>query len=257
MIHKYLMEPIDIIVISLRESTARRARAVEQLQASGLTWRFQDAIKGADLPALPVEYDQNRRYQLEGNDLNPGEIGCFMSHREAWKMCVKTQKLMLILEDDFQFQETPADVLSGVFENLPHFDVLRLQGGILTYKYKVLKDYGKTKLVRHYRDPHGTTAYVLKPAAAKKLLERSRKFFECVDIYLGNYGAHRLRVLSLFPYPVTGDKSPSTIQFSAKSAPRLNLGRKWLMKLRRLPQSARKRFYELERSTAEFFAPIK
>lgn len=34
--------------------------------------------------------------------LKYGEIGCSLSHREAWKICAKSEKPMLVLEDDVE-----------------------------------------------------------------------------------------------------------------------------------------------------------
>ncbi len=240
-----MAEPLEIIVISLRESTQRRARAAAQLNAAGVAWRFQDAIKGAELPALPPEYHRARRLQLEGFDLNPAEIGCFLSHRQAWQACFKSQRPMLILEDDFRLKQNLTEVLAEVCDCLPHFDVLRLQGIDTTYKYHVLKKFTRDQLVRHHRDPLGTTAYVLQPAAAKRLLKKSVRFHEAVDDFMGGYWRHRLKILSIFPFPIGSDGSPSTVQNFGKPSLPLNSLKKLLTKLHKLPVSAARRLHWL------------
>src|SRR5665213_2137702 len=145
----------EIIVISLKKSAARRAQAAAQLDASGFDWKFLDAVDGGDLNEFPAEYDREAQLRNYGYDLNPGQLGCFLSHREAWKKCVASQKLTLVLEDDFEFQQKLSDVLPLVEQFLPEFDMLRLQGTEPQWKYKVLRIYGENQLVKHYYDPFG------------------------------------------------------------------------------------------------------
>ena len=197
-----MINTFDTIVISLRTSVERRARVLQQFTARPFPWNFQDAIHGASLPSFPEEYDRRKHLQFFGLDMIPGQIGCFLSHREAWKKCVATQKLTLVLEDDFQFQQELSEVLPIVFDNLAHFDVLKLQGIREGWKYKALKNYGKNQLVRHYHDTFGLTAYFVKPEAAKVLLEKSSRFHAHGDDFIGHDWIHRLKILCVLPYPV-------------------------------------------------------
>ena len=235
----------EINVISLQTSSERRLQAAEQLNATPFSWSFQDAIHGASLPTFPEEYDRRKRLRLWGADIVPGQIGCFLSHRQAWKKWVQTQKLMLVLEDDFQFRQNLVEVLPIVAEVMANCDVLRLQGLRTDGKYKVLKDYGKNQLAKHYEDTFGTTAYFVKPESAKVLLEKSHHFHAHVDDFFGHDWIHRLNIVSLLPYPVTPSGLASTIKCLNKPENHLSLAEKWLTKLRKLPRSAQKRIYRM------------
>ncbi len=247
----------DIIVISLRTSVERRVRAAHQLDATPFVWSFQDAVDGASLPSLPEEYDRKKRLRLLGFDMMPGQIGCFLSHRQAWKKCVETQRLTLVLEDDFEFQQPLAEVLPIVCENLPHFDVLKLQGLKEGWKYKTLKNYGKNQLVKHYYDTFGTTAYFVKPEIAKVLLEKSKLFHATVDDFFGHDWIHGLKILCVLPYPVKPCGAPTTIdRFDVRNG-KLNRSERLLIRLRRLPRSFTKKFYRLRTFPKLYFKKIQ
>jgi glycosyl transferase family 25 len=247
----------DIVVISLRTSVERRVRVARQLEAMPFTWSFQDAVHGASLSAWPEEYDRKKRLRLWGYDMRPGNLGCFLSHRQVWKKCVETQRLTLVLEDDFEFQQPLAEVLPIVLDNLPHFDVLRLQGLRLNEKFKVLKDYGKNRLVQHYYHTFGTTAYFIKPEAAKRLLEKSNSFHANVDDFFSHDWVHRLQSLCLLPYPVKPNGMQTTIGGFVGEADKFSRGKKLRLKLRRLPRSFTKKFYRLRTFPKLYFQKIK
>ncbi len=252
-----MVKMIEIIVISLPASSERRAQAVRQLDRTQFSWGFQDAINGAALTSFPEEYDRSKRLRHCGFDMIPGQIGCFLSHRQAWRKCLQTQKLTLVLEDDFQFQQEPSEVLPIALDSLPQYDILRLQGLKDGQKYKVLKNYGKNKLAQYYHDTFGTTAYFLKPAAAKVLLDKSDRFHAHVDEFFSHDWIHRLRILSILPYPVKPSGMPSTIACTDNPKKKLSITEKWLAKIRKLPRSTAKRFYRMRTFPKLFFTPIK
>ena len=62
------------LVISLRESKARRQKIAERLQAIGLSYRIVDAILGSSLPELRLTEIAPVRFMARfGRDLGPGE----------------------------------------------------------------------------------------------------------------------------------------------------------------------------------------
>src|SRR5579863_4877511 len=185
------LQGFDIVVISLRRSSERRRQAAQQLDAMRFAWDFLDAIDGMALAYFPEEYDRRSRLRLTGFEMSPGQIGCFLSHRQAWKQCVQRQRPALILEDDFKFQQDLDGVLPYINDNLSAFDLLRLQGLWDGWKHKVLKDYGQKKLVKHYYDPSGATAYFIKPECAGVMLEKSQRFHAPVDDFFGHDWIHR------------------------------------------------------------------
>jgi glycosyl transferase family 25 len=188
--------------------------------------------------------------------MNSGQIGCFLSHREAWKKCVANQKPMLVLEDDFLFHKGLSELLPIVFDSLPHFGLLRLQGLKANSKYKVLKDYGESKLVEYYHDTFGTTAYFIKPESAEVLLEKSSRFSCHVDDFLGHDWIHRVKILSILPYPVIPNGMTSTIGCDNQETCRLTKTQKWLTKIMKLRRSIAKRAYRMRTFPQLFFTDL-
>jgi len=59
-----------------------------------------------------------------GDDIKPGAIGCFLSHRRAWQALIDSgQPRALICEDDARISE-PLDRLAGIADGLGEFDIL-------------------------------------------------------------------------------------------------------------------------------------
>jgi glycosyl transferase family 25 len=252
-----MIKPLEIIVISLPSSAERRAQAVQQLDATGFPWSFQEAINGAALTEFPKEYDRRERLRLQGFEMSPGQVGCFLSHRQAWKKCLQMQKTMLVLEDDFQIQQELSEVLPVAFDCLPHCDILRLQGLEHKWKYKVLKDFGKNQLVKHYHDTFGTTAYLVKPESAKVLLEKSSRFHVHVDDFFSHDWVHGLKIFSILPYPVKPSGLASTITPTERQTKKLSRTEKLLTKFRKLPRSTAKRLYRIRTFPGLFFKQSK
>lgn len=249
-----MTEPIEIIVISLPRSTARREQAARQLDATGLPWSFLDAVDGAKQKFFPPEYDQRKQLRYFGYHLNPAQIGCFLSHRRAWEKCVQTGRLTLVFEDDFHLEPNFSAALALAVTKVAEFDLLKLQG-INQNKFKILEDHGAQQLVRFYRDPLGATAYLMTPAAARVLLEKSRTFYAPIDEFMHYDWIHRRKILALLPYAVTTTGAPSiTDSFGRNRASRRE---KWLVKIRRLPRSAAKKFYRLRMFPALYFTRTK
>lgn len=202
--------PLQVLVISLERSQERRKRVEEQLVKTSIQWRFMNAVDGYALSHLPSAYKKSKVMRLQGYELSPGEVGCYLSHIEAWKACVNAQMITLVFEDDF--------LISPRFESLLHdllgihheWDLVRLSG-IYETKDRVIVSQNSFNLVHNLGDPCGTASYILNPRAAKILLENTGDIYEPVDHYLEHFKKHGLRCLAAKPYPVELAHTKSTI----------------------------------------------
>ena len=96
-------EKIPAVVVSLRSSTERRIAMVDQLMAHGITFCWEEAVLGRELP-----HDELARYHATqlGSDgrrrtLTPGEIGCALSHLNIYRRIVEDELSgAIVLEDD-------------------------------------------------------------------------------------------------------------------------------------------------------------
>jgi len=234
--------PLSVEVISLAESTARRANVARQLDPTGLPWSFFDAIKPSALPAPPPEYDARKRQRFTGYPMSEGEVGCFLSHRAVWREVVARQRSCLVLEDDFVIAEGPdlAGLLALLSPHLADFGFIRLNG-IFPVRFKPVRRLGESGLtiVKTYGDPAGTLAYVVTPRAAQRLLACSSSFFVPVDDFLGWGWRHKQEIFSLSPYPILDAAVlPGAIRDRAK--PPLGTAAKLRREIYRAPIGVRK-----------------
>ncbi|MGV0959961.1 MAG: glycosyltransferase family 25 protein [Limnohabitans sp.] len=202
----------DILVITLEHDHVRQAAMRQQLTTLGMDFRFCHAVNGAQLPQLPQQYNQNKRLRYYGFDMKLGEIGCFLSHRQCWEYAAQTEKTVLILEDDAQLSPDLRRVLDFALNAPQEWDMVRLCGARTkaNIRYELARQ-GGYALVEELKDPALSTAYLLRPSGARKLLKASRQFYIPVDNFMECRHWSRVRTLSILPYPVTTMVLASTI----------------------------------------------
>jgi glycosyl transferase family 25 len=201
---------IHIYVITLKTALDRQKRAREQLDNLGLSWSFIDAVDGRLIEGDISEYPRKKVKRLLGFELTSSEVGCFLSHKLVWKRIIETQKIGLILEDDFMLLEHFPESLGSALGCSSDWDLLRMQA-LRESEYRVIIDAGEFLLVENDTDPLGATAYMLTPAGADKLLAGSKEVFEPLDHYLEHKNKHGLKMLALIPYSVSITGMETTI----------------------------------------------
>lgn len=202
--------PFQVLVISLERSLERRKRVEEQLSKTKLEWSFLNAVDGYALSQMPDSYKKGRVRRLQGYELTPGEIGCYLSHIEAWKSCVTKQKTTLVFEDDFVLNPQFEIILDDLLRISNDWDLVRLSG-IYETDDVVLAAREFYSLVRNIGEPCGTASYLLSPHGAEILLQNTVDIYEPVDHYLEHFKKHSLRCLAAKPYPVELAHTKSTI----------------------------------------------
>ena len=200
-----------VVVISLHDAHTRRADSAAQLKAMpGLDWQFLDATDGRGRRDYPACYDPKASSRIIGFPLTQGEVACFMSHQRAWQDCVDRGEPLVILEDDFQLQGHFVEALTLAIDTLPAWDIFRLQAIIEVPRTPLYTGRGLS-VVRNQQDPLGSAGYIVQPHAARALLDASRMIHEPLDHYLEHSRFHGQRVVCVWPYAVTTQDVPSTI----------------------------------------------
>jgi len=188
----------------------RREKAKSELAKTKLIWSFLDAVDGSQLQSPPREYQSRKVKRLLGYEMTPNEIGCFLSHKKAWQACLKTNQPTLIFEDDFillpHFEKTLELLLSEYHD----WQLIRLQGLAQT-QHDIVKTIGEISIVKNHEDPLGATAYIIKPEAAKTLIDHAKDIYEPLDHFLEHKRKHGIEMLAIKPYPVDISKVQSTI----------------------------------------------
>lgn len=196
------MQSFQTLVISLKDSLVRQQTVSRELAKTKLQWKFLDAVDGRKLDLSSVPYNSNKVKRLLGFELMPSEIGCYLSHMKAWQSCVDSQITTLIFEDDFVVSENFDELLETMLLQALNWDIIRLQG-LSECEDVFLQKIGSYRLARNTSDPLGSTAYIVRPTAARQLLLHSLEIFEPVDHFLEHVEKHGLIVTAMKPYPVT------------------------------------------------------
>jgi glycosyl transferase family 25 len=210
--------PLQVLVISLRRSVDRRAKVEQELKKVSMSWSFLDAVDGSALASPPAEYQAWKVQLLQGYPLTPNEIGCYLSHKEAWKCCVSQNTPTLVFEDDFVLSPEFENVINSLLNDEDAWNFVRLQG-LYEVPYQELALVGSAHLVKNLGDAVGATAYLLKPQAAQVLIDESRDIYEPVDHFLEHRSKHGLEFLAVRPYPVDISRVKSTIDDRSERAP--------------------------------------
>ena len=152
---------------------------VEMIAAgNGLNWNYPWEGKVSDLKSGLIKSayttaDPRKR------------ISCFVSHWYLWQKCVKLNEMILILEHDSRFiKKLPAD---STFARAD-FDIIGINDpSMATRKSKLYHDmilervdfFQSVPRIDEFNIPQGlagNSAYVIKPAGAKLMLELSQEY---------------------------------------------------------------------------------
>jgi len=104
---------IQVYVITLINAKKRQEWIAGQLNRLGIPFEFIFGIDGRKLTVNELDecYDSARAKSFEG-EMTPGEIGCALSHRLAYKIIVERKvERAIILEDDISLDENFNDIL--------------------------------------------------------------------------------------------------------------------------------------------------
>lgn len=141
-----------------------------------------------------------KRHQKSKSD-SPGAKGCFHSHYKLWEKCVELNEIISIWEDDVIFKR-PLTLIE--FE-----DILSLT---INYDWKMTKPYRKY-LEEDFPIDHdvnyseycmpGAGGYLIKPHAAKKLVEQYKNHYLTPDWAINS----EICKITLHPRPVGRTKT--------------------------------------------------
>jgi glycosyl transferase family 25 len=183
---------MDILVINLDRSPDRLAFMASQLDRLGLAFMRSSAVDGASIPAKEF----NRLSRTYMRPLSRSELGCLLSHANAWRHCVETGRPALVLEDDAFLSDKLPLFLSELGQaGIWNIVNLETQGSTKWVSRKPLAwqaDCG-VRLYNLYVDRGGAAGYIVWPDAARKLLERSRNHAAPADAFLDLSGMARFQ----------------------------------------------------------------
>ena len=204
------LEKVHAFVISLKSAAERQAASRKQLDKLDINWDFIDAVDGRLINDEISEYPRKKVNRLLGFEMTPSEIGCYLSHKEAWKKISGGTKLGLVFEDDFQLMDTFTKAIAFACDNEDKWEILRCQG-LTNVPYVTSVKNEDFSIVENKADPLGATAYLLSPKVAKMLLEASNYIYEPLDHFIEHSQKHHCSIKALLPYPVKASGVETTI----------------------------------------------
>ena len=166
------MGKVPIYVINLNRSAERMAFIAARLQGLSLDYTRIAAVDGAGLSQAERDAFVAARPRDGRRGWRPGQIGCLMSHQDAWRRIAAGPAAWgLVLEDDLHISDSLPAVIAQV-ERLPaDADVVRLES---TGQWLKLAPEAATvdrRAVRRVRSAAwGAGAYLLSSATAARLV---------------------------------------------------------------------------------------
>jgi GR25 family glycosyltransferase involved in LPS biosynthesis len=182
---------------------ARYRSAASQLARLPLDVTFVRGVRLADPSASP-RYCRWRNMLFMKRPMTAGEVSVYLGHRRIWsRLLAAGHDLALVLEDDFQITDK-ASLLDSLADALTlpiDWDIVKL----FDFKPKVAMQRWhapRTEFVTYKYPPSGCVAYLIRAAAAARLLDR-RQIYRPIDEDWSHPWESGLRIISVVPNPVT------------------------------------------------------
>jgi len=190
-------------VINLDRSPDRMRWIEDQAAAQSLT-----VIRVAAIDGKTLDSETLNRWKAVSSDkfgIGPGEIACFLSHREAWKKVANdSENWGFISEDDIHLETDANEFISGEAWIPGSADIVKAETVMQrVWLGKQSKSLGKGYRLSELRSNHGGAAgYFLSRDAARRLIDQTENFCSIPDQVLFNpiLGiAQTLRIYQLDP----------------------------------------------------------
>ena len=216
-------------LINLVDNNVRMENSTRQFDAQNIPFERIDAVNGWQLDDEQIArvYDASaaaRRYKYP---LIRPEIGCYLSHINAWQAIVDSGATGgFIFEDDFEICSPLAPLLEQLSisgQNInkdnesemkrgPDWDIVKLFSIHENPRFVVSKQLDKTHtLTIPYQVPTCLLGYGITAKAARRLVRSSIPFFRPVDEDHKFFWEKNLRVALVCPSPIkVGDQQTKT-----------------------------------------------
>jgi glycosyl transferase family 25 len=124
------MDGFQTWVINLDRAPDRLERISGQLQRLGLPYTRLPAVDARALtPGQRASLDEPGYRRRHGMTPLGGELGCYLSHVEAMRRFLASEaEFALILEDDVLLHDSLPEVLHGLVQHAPRWDMVKLSG---------------------------------------------------------------------------------------------------------------------------------
>lgn len=209
--------------------------AARQLAGHGIEFQRIEAVDGRSLPDSEIDavYDKAANLRRMRYDLIRPEIGCYLSHVEAWRRIGGggANAGGFVFEDDFIARDGLVDVLTMLCREERHWDMVKLYAPDRAPRTVARRPLGpKHEVVTPFKIPNHTTAYGLTREAARRLVRGALPFFRPVDEDLKYFWETGIRVGLVLPSPIGHGNEPAatgTIGAERRSVKKRGAARAW------------------------------
>lgn len=186
------VKKLPIYVINLKDRPDRKQKIEKEMLKHNLkNVTILEAVNGYDLDI--DELLDNDLYTINEDIARPlkrGEIGCYLSHLEAWyKILRDKEPYALIIEDDAVFVENFKEKLNDALNKIKNsnWDVLFLGRNCSHFEYECNRGtpVNNEKILMYpLISGYGTFAYIIKNRCIRKLLKDTFPLIKPVDVVL-------------------------------------------------------------------------
>ena len=192
----------DCLIIHLERSLERKPQVKKLQKTLAFRTTVIDAIDGSksdnDFSKSYIPRLLRPHYPFS---LRSAEIACFQSHRKCWQEILdRGLEAALIIEDD-------VDIIDGEFTAAVELAMKEIKmGDLIRFPIKP-REKPKSRSVKQDNisiyEPTlvglGTQAQIVTYDAARRLLEKTKRFDRPIDVYLQLRWKHGVRILTLWP----------------------------------------------------------
>jgi glycosyl transferase family 25 len=173
------------LVINLEKSIGRWQNISLKLDELKVSYERIEGIYGGSIDWLSVSDDLYCREYM-GRSIQPGEVGCFMSHVKALRHFVEgPDDYVIILEDDAIISSEIIEVINKSLKFLQAVDFYVVNLGPSDYKYtSMIASLGNNKLYCSHRFPMLATGLLWSRSGALAFLNSFRNVSLPYDNYL-------------------------------------------------------------------------
>jgi glycosyl transferase, family 25 len=187
-------------LINLDDAHARWAAASAQLKRLGVPFARLAAVNGSELTMQQIAcvYDKDRNWQVSKAPMCAEEMGCYLSHIEAWRRIAEHAPGGFVFEDDFRALPTLPEVMQAISRLTIEWDIVKLYSECPLGK-RLQRLTAEHDLFDWSHVPPRTLGYAINAKAAARLAAASLPFARPIDRDHRHWWDLNLRILSVAP----------------------------------------------------------
>lgn len=162
-----------------------------------------------------------------------------------WQKCVEMNEPIVILEDNIDLVGDFKSILEAASLHTSDFYYIKLSATITKNRKFTVKTQvnNKYSIGIYSKGTCGTTGYIISPVAAKKFIDKSKRFIEPVDDFMEKLWLHGIKAYNLNPAICYRANLASTIGSSRKIKNNISVTKKIYIETFRLYEKFLRFFY--------------